>query len=78
MTSSLPFYLCAMALYWLAMLWVCNQPATRSSVGFRIVTGAFLLWTCALLAGCGGGDPEPEPDVQTPRVNCAQNPEACK
>ena len=29
-----------------------------------------------LLAGCGGGDPEP--DVATPSVNCAAAPELCK
>jgi hypothetical protein len=29
-----------------------------------------------LLAGCGGGGDEH--DVQTPRVNCAATPEACK
>lgn len=31
-----------------------------------------LLW----LAGCGGGDPEP--DQPTPSVNCAAHPETCK
>ena len=29
-----------------------------------------------LLAGCGGGDPEP--DVNTPQVNCALQPVVCK
>ena len=28
-----------------------------------------------LLAGCGGGDPEP--DVATPQVNCALQPVVC-
>ena len=78
MSRAVALYLCAMAIYWLLLLVVCIQPNTLSSVRFRIVTGAFLLWTCALLASCGGGDPEPEHDVETPRVNCAQNPEACK
>lgn len=29
-----------------------------------------------LLAGCGGGDPEP--DVATPQVNCAMQPVVCQ
>jgi hypothetical protein len=29
-----------------------------------------------LLAGCGGGDPEP--DVGTPQVNCALQPVVCQ
>lgn len=32
---------------------------------------------CGVLAGCGGGDPEDEPDVPTPRVDCQANPKAC-
>lgn len=31
-----------------------------------------------LLAGCGGGDPEPQPDQPTPQVNCALQPVVCK
>ena len=34
------------------------------------------LLTLHLLAGCGGGDPEP--DQPTPSVNCAAHPEICK
>lgn len=37
-----------------------------------------LLATVVLLAACGGGDPEDDPDQPTPRVNCAANPELCK
>jgi hypothetical protein len=78
MSSSLPFYLCAMALYWAAVLWVANRPGTPAGPRTRLMVVAALLWTTLLLTACGGGDPEPEPDVETPRVNCAQNPEACK
>ena len=43
------------------------------SVALAVFLGlAFAL----LLAACGGGGDER--DVQTPRVNCASTPEACK
>ena len=35
-----------------------------------------LLLPLPLLAGCGGGDPQPE--KPTPAVNCAAHPETCK
>ena len=37
---------------------------------------ALILLAAHLLAGCGGGDPEP--DVDTPQVNCALQPVVCK
>lgn len=40
-----------------------------------MVLGAALL---VLLAACGGGDPEDDPDQATPRVDCAATPELCK
>ncbi len=36
------------------------------------------LLLAALLTACGGGDPEDNPDVDTPRVDCAKEPEKCK
>ena len=35
------------------------------------------LLLAALLTACGGGN-EDEPDVKTPRVDCAKEPEKCK
>lgn len=41
-----------------------------------LVLLAPVLLNLHLLAGCGGGDAEP--DKPTPTVNCAAHPEACK
>ncbi len=49
------------------------KPAPRSIV-FRSAIAAILL--LGLLAGCGGGDPEP--DVPTPHIDCVVHPERCK
>jgi hypothetical protein len=39
----------------------------------------FIALVALLLAGCGGGDYEPEEDhTKPPPVNCAERPEACR
>ncbi len=78
MSTGILTYLCAMALYWAAVLWVTTRPSAPAGPRTRLLVAAALLWTTVLLTACGGGDPEPEHDVDTPRVNCAQHPEACK
>lgn len=47
---------------------------------FRGVTQMVVAACVALLlAGCGGGDEDdPHPDIPTPAVNCAAQPELCK
>ncbi len=44
----------------------------------RAAALSLLLATCAALAGCGGGDPEDDPNVPTPGVNCPGQPEVCR
>lgn len=38
---------------------------------------AAVLTVLGLLAGCGGGDPEEEPDVPARKGDCRSNPEVC-
>jgi hypothetical protein len=44
----------------------------------RRLTALLLAALAALLAACGGGDPDDNQDVDTPRVDCAKEPEKCK
>jgi outer membrane biogenesis lipoprotein LolB len=43
----------------------------------RRLTALLLAALAALLTACGGGGDD-EPDVNTPRVDCAKEPEKCK
>lgn len=59
-----------------------TRPATTHfalAAGLRMlaVLGVAIL-AAHLLAGCGGGDPEDEPDQPTPSVDCQAKPQACK
>jgi len=52
-----------------------TSPIPRDLI--RAMCAVFLIVLAVhLLAGCGGGDPEP--DVQTPQVNCALQPVLCQ
>lgn len=56
-----------------------DKPVTVGQLMFMcVLRTALLAWTVALLVGCGGGDPEDDPDQPTPRVDCATTPELCK
>lgn len=43
----------------------------------RRLTALLLAALATLLTACGGGGDD-EPDVNTPRVDCAKEPEKCK
>jgi hypothetical protein len=51
------------------------HPLLRDLFGTLAMVAACIV-AAHLLAGCGGGDPEP--DVQTPQVNCALQPVLCQ
>lgn len=51
------------------------HPAVRSLMRSMAMV-ALCIVAAHLLAGCGGGDPEPE--VGTPQVNCALQPVVCQ
>jgi hypothetical protein len=46
-------------------------------VYFPVMKTVLMLLLLGVLAGCGGGDPEPEP-VAPPKVNCEENPIICR
>lgn len=50
------------------------RPAAR--VVLYAAALAWLALAVLLVAGCGGGDPEP--DVPTPHIDCVVHPESCK
>lgn len=57
-----------------------SKPSTprEIAVRFAIRTG-LLLWTAALLVGCGGGDPNDTPvDQPPPALDCKARPEVCR
>lgn len=53
---------------------LCRNARPAASLVKQLATALLL---AATLAACGGGDPEPEPDVPTPGVDCKTNPKAC-
>lgn len=52
-----------------------THPAVRDLFRSMAAVAACIV-LAHLLAGCGGGDPEP--DVPTPQVNCALQPVLCQ
>lgn len=54
-----------------------STPWTEGQIRASVLVRSFLVaWAALLLAGCGGGDAEP--DQPTPAVDCRARPEVCK
>lgn len=70
---------------WTSMMATADGIAARARASATAPTllrrpmGAVLIACAALLTACGGGDPEPEPEVGPPAPTCADvpRPPAC-
>ncbi len=61
------------------MFFNCNPTAPARRTLRCAASGALLtLLLAALVVACGGGDPEDNPDVPTPGVDCQKEPAKCK
>lgn len=52
---------------------------TRAArLALRVIAALWLFCLAAALLGCGGGDPEPEPQSGTHPPDCQAHPEQCR
>lgn len=66
----------AMLAIWAASFLGHLRDATPSGRAASAVRAALIVWCALVLAGCGGGNTEP--DKTTQPVVCRTHPEACK